>query len=250
MRVSVVILCKNQQLNLVRIVDALAHQTVRPEEVIVVDDRSELDLADFVLKLGCRYASTAPHVRDASTGARALARQVGLDEAQNPVVAYLDGDMIPARRFIESGLAGLRKAPLVKLWREFRVTTAGRILPLHGGGGRHARESEIEYSQFTSDFFVVRRDAALAVGGWDENFRGWGEEDVEFAYRFKLAGFRIWAVRSQASFATHIDHPIDPCENFRSLLRNARYFMSKFPQVAHEREPFWRSLKMYESLYR
>ena len=158
--------------------------------------------------------------------------------------------MIPACRFIESGVVASSKAPLVKLWRRFRVTTAGRILPLHVFSHRYAPESDIAYSQFTSDSFVVRREAALAVGGWDENFRGWGEEDIEFAYRFKLAGFRILSVGRRASFATHIDHAIDETANFCSLLRNTRYFARKFPEIVPERAPLWRSLGAYKGSYR
>ena len=65
------------------------------------------------------------------------------------------------------------------------------------------------YGRFTSDCFAIRRDVALGAGGWDSNFIGWGEEDVEFADRCQMSGAALHTPQHPDFFACHVDHPID-----------------------------------------
>lgn len=71
----------------------------------------------------------------------------------------------------------------------------------------------------------VRRQRATAVGGFDENFRESGLEDVEFGYRLCNTGCRLVYAREALSY--HQVHPRDPIRWFTQLARNAQYFMEK-----------------------
>ena len=91
-RTSVVLICKEQQKNLPVILQALRGQTKKPDEVIIVDDRSASDISELTESFGCRYLSTSPYVRKKEIGARSLARQLGTESARCESIAYLDGE--------------------------------------------------------------------------------------------------------------------------------------------------------------
>jgi len=83
-----------------------------------------------------------------------------------------------------------------------------------------------------SNNLSVRRHFVRAARGWDERFVGWGEEDMDFAYRMFLLGLRSMTQVSGPLFAVHIAHQVDRDANRRSLQDNAQYFVGKFPEVA------------------
>jgi glycosyltransferase involved in cell wall biosynthesis len=88
-----------------------------------------------------------------------------------------------------------------------------------------------------SNNLSVRREHVVHGGGWDETFVGWGEEDMDFAYRLYLRGIRPVLPVGTEIRAFHLDHPVDEEMNRASLLRNARYLLSKFPELRRIRLP-------------
>lgn len=70
------------------------------------------------------------------------------------------------------------------------------------------------------------RDAALAYGGFDAGFSGWGLEDVEFAYRFFLHGADL--VVADDAWGIHQYHDRDLVQNQDDYFRNLEYFFSKW----------------------
>lgn len=69
------------------------------------------------------------------------------------------------------------------------------------------------------------------VGGWDERFVGWGEEDLELAYRLYLNGLRFVYPHRKHGAAYHLDHPANWDSRLHTLDHNVRYFRSKFPDA-------------------
>jgi GT2 family glycosyltransferase len=78
------------------------------------------------------------------------------------------------------------------------------------------------------------------IGGWDESYVGWGEEDLDFSYRLHGAGAPILFPDPAEHYAVHLDHPIPPTRR-ESLRQNALRFVSKFPEVLAVREHTYRS---------
>ncbi|MBI1873278.1 MAG: glycosyltransferase [Acidobacteria bacterium] len=247
--VSVIVLCRNQQMNLPLILDALGRQRVRPDEVIIADDRSEGDIASIAKRFGCRYVSTSAYVDGDRDGLRALARQVGTVSAKHEILAYLDGDIIPSSGFLEIGVAMAALGQLVKAPRRYRIGQSGRRSRCQPESLARTARKHLGFADFTSDSFVVSRSAVKAVGGWDERFEGWGEEDVEFAFRYESGGLPIVEVNHPDFFGAHLDHPIDHSKNFASLTKNAKYFAQKHPSVLERRSMHWKSLGLYLAHY-
>jgi len=80
----------------------------------------------------------------------------------------------------------------------------------------------------------------VAVGGWDEHFVGWGEEDIELAYRLFLAGVEPVVQLSGPLTALHLNHVVDIDANMHSLEKNGLYFVRKFPEVLARRRLAYR----------
>lgn len=244
-RTSVVLLCKNQHENLPLILHSLNHQTKKPDEVIIVDDQSDTDISRLAKHFGCRYVSTNVHTTQGKSGGRALARQLGSEDARFDLVAYLDGDIVPSRRFIEIGCKYALNNAVAKAPRRYRISMQGQIIQ-----NRFDKvDRRISFSNFFSDSFVIKRGLVFDVGGWDEQFKGWGGEDVEFAYRVEKSCVPIVLVNGLEFYGTHIEHPIDHEANFHSLTKNANYFVAKHEMIQTTMGEYWKSMNIHLSAY-
>lgn len=89
---------------------------------------------------------------------------------------------------------------------------------------------------------VSARAADLVrVGGFDENFRSWGGEDIELAYRLTKSGVSLQLARSAAS--VHYPHYCDANEQRKTALANYKYFARKHKiKVSDALGPEWTAL--------
>jgi glycosyltransferase involved in cell wall biosynthesis len=72
----------------------------------------------------------------------------------------------------------------------------------------------------------ARTDLVRAVGAFDEAFRSWGVEDMDFGYRLNLAGARLLLDRDAA--AIHLPHPKARRSEDQRNTTNHRYMASKY----------------------
>jgi len=73
----------------------------------------------------------------------------------------------------------------------------------------------------------VQRKLLEVVGGFDENFHGWGLEDLELEYRLHHAGARFAFITRVTAY--HQLHPRQWEAMLKSNLRNYKYFCQKHP---------------------
>ncbi len=91
--VSVVIPCFRSKRTIARAIESIAAQTVRPTEIIVVDDGSQDGTAEFIAAIAARHPSGWIRIIGlAENKGAATARNVGWDSATQPFVAFLDAD--------------------------------------------------------------------------------------------------------------------------------------------------------------
>jgi glycosyltransferase involved in cell wall biosynthesis len=247
---SVVIPCHNSARNLDWILEALMPQLRRHDEVIVVDDHSARNVP--APKWASRTRLTLMR-RDGRSPNRAGARNDGWKAAHGDVVVFLDGDMVPSPGFVgaltrlHSEHRGVAiKSPRMSLTRSQQkrgkrpclhdVATPERWIegPRPAWRPRCARTSH--WYLAASNALSVERRFVERIGGWDEEYRGWGEEDMDFAYRLHLAGLSFVFPDPRWLYAVHLDHA--PADGWAtSLDRNARRFVRKFPEVYDVRLP-------------
>jgi len=181
--VSVVIPARNEEDFIAATLDAVFAQDPPPDEVIVVDNGSTDRTAEIARQKGARV------VQEPEKGVH-RARQAGLLAARYPVVAQTDADtrvepgwlreikaaFADPRVTATYGPVELYDAPLLDRWlARYLFPAFLRLSAILGqpnlNGANHA----------------VRRDAALAVGGYDRPYA----EDVHLGIKLKKAGGRV-----------------------------------------------------------
>lgn len=183
--ISVVIPCYNSGRTIRDALRSVQAQTVRPDEVIVVDDGSRDETAAIVEREfpWCRL------IRQVNAGPGA-ARNRGVAEAKGDWIAFLDGDdaWLPDRLAIQR--AASRAMPDVGLW-------CGGTAPLVSAPDGTCMDATpradvaddlpselLELRRFAvvnpvaTSSVLVRKDAFARAGGFDETLRGPEDYDL------------------------------------------------------------------------
>lgn len=187
--VSVVIPAYNAAEWISEAIESALAQTCPPIEIIVVDDGSTDDTA---LTAG-RFAAPVRVLRKPN-GGPASARNFGIAEASGEWIALLDADdrWVPAKLEKQLSLAG----PDVAL--------------IHTGLENEEEEHDAPDTLTFDDLWqancignssvLVRRDAVIALGGFDEDPRLKSVEDYHFWLRLAFSGARIVFCREPLTF--------------------------------------------------
>jgi GT2 family glycosyltransferase len=203
--VTVVIPTHNQPARVEACVDALlrcGEDFEERSEIIVVDNGSTDEAAARVAKIASEDHRVSV-ITDAEAGA-ARARNRGLERATADVVAFVDEDVLVEPGWLDAvrtkfddpsvvavvGRVSLTMEDERPEWLTADLETWYSALDL----GDEDHPLAPQESGWTANL-AVRRDAALAVGGFNEAFgpgrRAWYNDDIEFMSRMKSAG-TIW----------------------------------------------------------
>lgn len=178
MRASVLIGAFNSAPTLRRAIDAILAQTMADFELIVVDDGSSDDSAALARAVG------DPRVRVLELGRNvgiAASLNAGIAAAQAPVVVVQDADDHSDPRRLERQLAALDAAADVAVvgCRMREVDEAGRELaPRTSFAAGDVRDVLLRFNPIPNGSAAFRRDAVLAVGGYDPRYRYATEYDL------------------------------------------------------------------------
>jgi glycosyltransferase involved in cell wall biosynthesis len=168
-RVSVLIGCWNNAETLPRAIDSILTQSVEELELIVVDDGSTDETPDLV---GAVRDSRIRYLPLEHMGiSRSLNR--GLEAAAAPVVAIQDADDWSLRERLERELAVLDRWPDVAVVgaRMREVDALGRELrPRTAFAAGEVNRTLMRFNPIPNSCAAFRREAALAVGGYDPRY--------------------------------------------------------------------------------
>lgn len=208
---SVIVATYNRRELALRLLDALASQTLAPGsfEVVVVDDGSSDETADALEALGYEWLTV---LRQSNRGP-AAARNLGIRHARGRWIAMTDDDTLPRPDWLEQLQRAIGQNPD---W----VGVEGSTICLDPDPLGHWVEN-LRGRQYITANMAYRRDILETVGGLDESFPHPKCEDTELAWRcLKHGTIGFWP-------AMEISHPNRP-QPLRSLLRSARYELSEF----------------------
>jgi GT2 family glycosyltransferase len=200
----VVVPTHNRRERLARLLSGLErqHRAGARFEVVVVVDGSTDGTDSMLASLRSPYPLRAI-VR--GQGGPASARNTAIEAARGDVLLFLDDDVVPQDGLIERHLAVHRMDPLAAAigrmappqgrqlppWLDWEATLLERNY-----AGVLAGDAAPTWALFYTANVSVRREHALAVGGFDERFtRG---EDVEFARRLAERGLRFFFLSDAA----------------------------------------------------
>lgn len=177
--VSIIVPTYNEEADIGRTMDALAAQTYRPLEVVVVD--ASKDRTPEIVE---SYADRIPNlrlIRQRPKPGVSVARNDGLREAQGEIVVILNADVFPNPDFVSRIVPHYeRGADYLSVESEVANTEAlfARYIQAQHASDQVNNPEEADWTEG----FSCRREAALAVGGFPEHFgRNTAGEDGVFS---------------------------------------------------------------------
>ena len=227
--VSVVIPAFNAAKHIRETIDSVLAQTYRAIEIIVVDDGSTDETRERILACGSRVR----YVWQPNSGKCSSPRNHGVRVASGEFLAFLDADDLIAPDRIDAAVVVMTRHPDtgLALTNFTHFDSAGvdptdhfatcSLLGAHLEGRRHPADAVVLppavsteillVENFGSSAPIVRRDAFIAAGGFDETLPA-GSEDYDLNYRiaerFPIAvvpGVLMHKRRHDANMTTHPD---------------------------------------------
>jgi glycosyltransferase involved in cell wall biosynthesis len=164
-------------------------------EIVVADSNSTDGTAEFLAQVAREHAGVR-HVPGPYSG-RAMARNAGIEAARGEIVLFTDADIIASPDLLLRHLEHHRAAKRIAVvgmelqvgsrdeYERLRAHPEERR-PLHPAGRKR-----LSWLYFLTGNASVRKSDLDAAGRFDENFTGYGHEDLELGYRLQAAGISI-----------------------------------------------------------
>lgn len=203
MKISVIIPHRGREEQLLSCLGALEEQTMnRDKYEVIVAGHVRKELSES-LGPGTRYIKAVGEEEEFSAAAM---RNLGIREAEGDVLLFLDCDMLLPEAFLENlreNMKGGSKMLFALRKRLPRGTAPQRAKLKRIKCPRDEREVaramlNVSYENIEtiwlwaySHTMCVRRKDITELGGFREEFSGWGMEDTELAYRFFREGIPI-----------------------------------------------------------
>ncbi len=247
MKISLIIPTYNRKDFLYQTLLYISEQKISIEhdfEVIVVDDGSTDSTNQLVDKFNTIISSLNYIYRPRDErSCRSLARNLGLKSSSGDVVVFIDCGMVIPPTFIEKIISKyiISNDPNNLVLTHYLV---GKVIDPHKDDTSILEQlspdtitdicnqlkniscwadRRVGLFDFVSDnlnsypapwsvgydtaALSVPRHLSIKIGGFDENFLGWGGEDHDFAFRLYKEGASFVSIRD--AFALHLPHPVE-----------------------------------------
>jgi len=233
-KVSVIIPTYNQKEILAKTLDYLILQDYPKEryEIIVVDDGSsdatqEMVKSKMGSEVGLRYfyqKKRGPH----------FARNLGIDKARGEIIIFVDSDIFTPPNFISEHVKFHQKfGDVVVSGPTVRTDRLDNVFA--DANRRKIKKLLFDFSgpSFITSNLSVKRKFLIRVGGFDEEFTGFGWHDWELGLRLKKLGLK--ARRNINAIVYHYKKKINLsdlpslCKKKREQGRNAVLYYKKHP---------------------
>jgi GT2 family glycosyltransferase len=243
-RLSVVIPTFNRKTILQRSLQALENQTSPPDqfEVIVVDDGSSdgtgAMVQDFIAS--CRRPVRYFWQNNKKQG---VARNLGSRQAEGRLLLFLGDDIIASPTLVEQHLryheerssAGeaavlgyIRWAPDLKVTRFMHWIGE---MGWQFGFSLITDPMDLPFNFFYTSNISLPRSRFLDCGGFDEDFREYGWEDIELSCRLKDRGMKIIFNREAVAYHYHPTTLASFCQRQITVGYSAWRFYQKHPEM-------------------
>jgi GT2 family glycosyltransferase len=191
MRLSVIVPVHNGGEDLRQCLQALLKSTRLPDELIVVDDASTDASANIASEFNALIIA-----QDKVPVGPAKSRNRGAGIAQGDILIFIDSDVVVH----ENTLAAfedyfIRHPGIVALFGSYDDHPPHRnSVSLYKNLQHHFvhQHGKQEASTFWAGAGAVRRDVFVKVGGFNESYVRPSIEDIEFGFRLRNSGNRVW----------------------------------------------------------
>lgn len=179
---SIIIITKNEEIMLPRLLESIKQQDFKDYEVIISDAKSTDKTRDIARKYNCRIVEG---------GLPSTGRNSGAKAAKKDILLFLDADVILPPEFLSKNIKEFNDRNLVSATALY-VPLSKKIIDkiLHHSYNYFART--IQYiSPHAAGFCIfIKRDVFIKVGGFNENVR-FAEDHALVNQSKKHGKFRI-----------------------------------------------------------
>ncbi|MEM1309724.1 MAG: glycosyltransferase [Cyanobacteria bacterium P01_D01_bin.71] len=214
MFVSVVIPTYNRQPILEKCLRAMeqqqlpVHSPIAGYELMIVDDGS----TDGTVSWLRENAAAFPHVRllEQNHKGPAIARNLGVTEAQGDIIIFIDSDLVVLPDFLHQHGTALKRAYEEK--GSDRAFTYGRVVNTCNFDNPTAEPFKVtDYSQafFATGNVAIARHWLEEAGLFDTQFQLYGWEDLELGVRLKNLGLSLVKVPAAVGYHWHPPFSLD-----------------------------------------
>jgi glycosyltransferase involved in cell wall biosynthesis len=222
---SIIIPVRNQKNPLLVALNSLKRQikTARAFEIIICDDGSTDGTEQMVKKL--RIPIFFKYFKNDPPLGRSANRNAGFKKSVGREIVFFDGDMVPADGYLDAILGNTDNLSVrVGIAKPPPDTKADRLEKYLYSRGRYAYTGEsqtIPSRYFTSNNFCIGRENFEKIGGFDEAFKGWGGEDIDFGLSLEANGISVKNVPKAVTFHYHKRSLESLIEDFRDFGANS-----------------------------
>ncbi len=193
--ISVVMPTFNRRETLEEVLPKLTQQTypIDSYEILLCDSGSTDGTQEMIAAMNIPNLHFLPGENRGRSGAR----NRGIQAAKGEIVLFTDADILASKNLLEEHARMHTAEPgIAVVGREVQVDTLDeyRDVVAHPEKQRclhSASTKELSWMFFLTGNASARRADLIRVGGFDENFTGYGHEDLELGYRLKKAGVHL-----------------------------------------------------------
>lgn len=222
------------------ILESLANQTVKPDEIIVSEDGNSQEMADFIATQKSRFPNLLHLTQEDEGWRKNLAMNNAIKAARNEYLVFIDGDCVPYTTFIQAHVENAQK----------KIVLCGKRFELGPAFTDKVKRHELKLADIEKNFLwylpsMIKDDARhpedglyfkshnlisrlihrryvrhiigcnwscykedfLTINGFDETYRLPAEgEDVDPSWRFRGMGIELKSCRNNANII-HLYHP-------------------------------------------
>lgn len=168
---------------LIDTIDLLLQLDSPPSEILVLDQTDRHD-PETARQLGQWHEDSSIRWLRFSPPSIPKAMNTGLLEARNEIVLFIDDDIIPDKEFVAAHYHAQASHDLIA---GMVLQPGETAIPKKPGKFAFRQIEPEKVNEFMGGNFSVKRNVALTLGGFDENFIGAAYRfEAEFAHRYVL----------------------------------------------------------------
>lgn len=220
------------------VLQSVLRQTVMPDEVIIADDGSRAETKTLIDEMRSQIPTKVKHVWHEDTGFRlAEIRNKAIIASASDYIIQVDGDIIMDKHFVADHVAHAKENTYVAGSRaQIReahtpaVLKRNHYVPRFYHKALRAKENALRMPWVTPLCYAKARVIGcnmafwkkdlVMVNGYDEDFVGWGHEDLCIANRLLNAGVKRRHLKFSA-VCYHIWHKFAPRDNDEEYYKKA-----------------------------
>ena len=230
MSFSVVTLVKGRKKQLENMLESIKRSTIVPSEIVIVwmeQETRNARVEDEDLNIKQLYLEKGELPL-------AKARNLGFENTTHERVIFLDVDCICSPTLLEGLLNGLKDKTITSAYARYLpyIPLSGLYTQIEQDALSHPKRAQLDantplpHKKFWSLVFALRKDDFYVIGGFDEDFTGYGGEDTDFAERFNKQHFDFILIDDEVLHQYHFKYS-PPLNYLEAIVENANLFYHK-----------------------